>query len=96
MEKALEVFDNRLRRVQTSHLNDIMGKEIERFQPPIVRGHAVKIKFVMQIPTHTPAFAFYCSHPDDIKTPYRNFLDNKLRSHFNFSGVPIKIFFRKK
>ncbi|KAA5532141.1 ribosome biogenesis GTPase Der [Taibaiella lutea] len=96
MEKALEVFDNRLRRVQTSHLNDIMGKEIERFQPPIVRGHSVKVKFVMQIPTHTPAFAFYCSHPDDIKTPYRNFLDNKLRSHFNFSGVPIKIFFRKK
>lgn len=96
MEKALEVFDNRLRRIQTSHLNEIMGKEIERFQPPIVRGHAVKIKFVMQIPTHTPAFAFYCSHPDDIKTPYRNFLDNKLRSHFNFSGVPIKIFFRKK
>lgn len=96
MEKALEVFDNRLRRVQTSHLNEIMGKEIERFQPPIVRGHSVKIKFVMQIPTHTPAFAFYCSHPDDIKTPYRNFLDNKLRSHFNFSGVPIKIFFRKK
>jgi len=96
MEKALEVFDNRLRRVQTSVLNEIMHKEIERFQPPIVRGHAVKIKFVMQIPTHTPAFAFYCSHPDDIKTPYRNFLDNKLRTHFNFSGVPIKIFFRKK
>lgn len=96
MEKALEVFDNRLRRIQTSPLNDVMGKEIERFQPPIVRGHAVKIKFVMQIPTHTPAFAFYCSHPDDIKTPYRNFLDNKLRQHYNFSGVPIKIFFRKK
>jgi GTP-binding protein len=96
MEKALEVFDNRLRRVQTSVLNEIMHKEIERFQPPIVRGHAVKIKFVMQIPTHTPAFAFYSSHPDDIKTPYRNFLDNKLRSHFNFTGVPIKIFFRKK
>jgi GTP-binding protein len=96
MEKALEVFDNRLRRIQTSVLNDIMHKEIERFQPPIVRGHSVKIKFVMQIPTHTPAFAFYCSHPDDIKTPYRNFLDNKLRSHFNFCGVPIKIFFRKK
>jgi len=96
MEKALEVFDNRLRRVQTSVLNEIMQKEIERFQPPIVRGHSVRIKFVMQIPTHTPAFAFYSNHPDDIKTPYRNFLDNKLRSHFNFSGVPIKIFFRKK
>lgn len=96
IEKALEVFDNRLRRIPTSHLNEIMQKEIERFGPPVVRGYMVKIKFVMQIPTHTPAFAFYSNHPDDIKTPYRNFLDNKLRSHFNFSGVPIKIFFRKK
>ena len=96
VEKALEVFDNRLRRVPTSVLNEIMQKEIERFTPPVVRGYTVRIKFVMQIPTHTPAFAFYSNHPDDIKTPYRNFLDNKLRSHFNFSGVPIKIFFRKK
>ncbi|WP_118973334.1 ribosome biogenesis GTPase Der [Taibaiella koreensis] len=96
IEKALEVFDNRLRRVPTSLLNEVMQKEIERFAPPVVRGYTVRIKFVMQIPTHTPAFAFYSNHPDDIKTPYRNFLDNKLRSHFNFSGVPIKIFFRKK
>ncbi len=96
MEKALEVFDNRLRRIQTSVLNEIMQKEIERFTPPVVRGYTVRIKFVMQIPTHTPAFAFYTNHPDDIKTPYRNFLENKIRSHFNFSGVPIKIFFRKK
>ncbi len=96
MEKALEVFDNRLRRIPTSVLNEVMQKEIERFAPPVVRGYTVRIKFVMQIPTHTPAFAFYSNHPDDIKTPYRNFLDNKLRSHFNFSGVPIKIFFRKK
>lgn len=96
IEKALEVFENRLRRIPTSLLNEIMQKEIERFSPPVVRGHSVRIKFVMQIPTHTPAFAFYSNHPDEIKTPYRNFLDNKLRSHFNFSGVPIKIFFRKK
>ncbi len=96
VEKALEVFENRLRRVTTSHLNEIMLKEIERFTPPVVRGHSVRIKFVMQIPTHTPAFAFYSNHPDEIKTPYRNFLENKLRSHFNFTGVPIKIFFRKK
>lgn len=96
VEKALEVFENRLRRITTSHLNEIMLKEIERFTPPVVRGHSVRIKFVMQIPTHTPAFAFYSNHPDEIKTPYRNFLENKLRSHFNFTGVPIKIFFRKK
>jgi GTP-binding protein len=96
MEKAIEVFENRLKRITTSHLNEIMLKEIERFTPPVVRGHSVRIKFVMQIPTHTPAFAFYSNHPDEIKTPYRNFLENKLRSHFNFTGVPIKIFFRKK
>lgn len=96
MEKALEVFDNRLRRITTSQLNDIMQKEIVRWPPPVVRGQTVRIKFVMQIPTHTPAFAFYSNHPDWIKTPYRNFLENKLRSHFNFTGVPIKIFFRKK
>ncbi len=96
MEKALEVFDNRRKRIPTSLLNEIMQKEIEHFQPPMVRGQNVRIKFIMQIPTHTPAFAFYSNHPDYIKTPYRNFLDNKLRKHFNFSGVPIKIFFRKK
>lgn len=96
MEKALDVFDNRMRRIQTSVLNDIMLKEVERFQPPVVRGQTVRIKFVMQIPTHTPAFAFYSNRPDDVRPPYRNFLENKLRSHFDFSGVPIKIFFRKK
>lgn len=96
MEKALEVFDNRLRRITTSQLNEVMQKEIERWPPPVVRGQTVRIKFVMQIPTHTPAFAFYSNHPDWIKTPYRNFLENKLRSHFNFNGVPVKIFFRKK
>lgn len=96
MEKALEVYDNRRLRIRTSDLNEIMLKEIERFTPPIVRGYSVRIKFVMQLPTYTPAFAFYSNHPDDIKEPYRNFLENKLRQHFNFKGVPIKIFFRKK
>ncbi|MBC7554704.1 MAG: ribosome biogenesis GTPase Der [Taibaiella sp.] len=96
MEKALEVYENRMRRVTTSVINDIMLKEIERFAPPIVRGHAVKIKFVQQIPTHVPSFAFFCNNPDDVKEPYKNFLENKLRSHFNFSGVPIRIFMRQK
>lgn len=96
MEKALEVYDNRRLRIATSELNEIMLKEIERFTPPIVRGYSVKIKFIMQLPTHTPVFAFYSNHPDDIKQAYRNFLENKLRQHFDFNGVPIKIFFRKK
>ncbi|WP_276134105.1 ribosome biogenesis GTPase Der [Polluticoccus soli] len=96
MEKALEVYDNRQRRVATSKLNEIMLKEIERFQPPMTRGHAVKIKFVQQIPTVVPSFAFFANYPDAIKDSYKNFLENKIRSHFNFSGVPVRIFFRKK
>ncbi|MBS1645660.1 MAG: ribosome biogenesis GTPase Der [Bacteroidetes bacterium] len=95
MEKALEVFENRRRRIGTSHLNDVMGKEIDRFPPPLMRGHSVKIKYISQVPTPVPAFAFYTNHPDAIKEQYRNFLENKLRSHFNFSGVPVRIFFRK-
>lgn len=96
MEKALEVYENRSKRVPTSELNDVMLKEIERFPPPMARGYAVKIKFVQQVPTAVPSFAFYSNHPDAVKESYRNFLENKLRSHFNFSGVPVRIFIRKK
>lgn len=96
MEKALEVYDNRQKRIATSKLNDVMLKEINRFPPPMTRGHSVKIKFVQQLPTVVPSFAFYANYPNAIKKPYRNFLENKLRSHFDFSGVPIRIFFRDK
>jgi GTP-binding protein len=96
MEKALEVYENRSRRVQTSVLNEIMLKEIERYPPAMSRGYAVKIKFVQQVPTAVPSFAFFSNHPDAIKESYKNFLENKIRSHFNFSGVPVRIFTRKK
>lgn len=96
IETALEVYDNRLRRIQTSVLNEIMLKAIEAYHPPVVRGVPIRIKYVTQIPTHTPAFAFFCNLPDDVKTPYRNYLENQIRSNFNFKGVPVKIFFRKK
>lgn len=96
MEKAIEVYDSRQRRITTSQLNDIMLKEIQHYPPPMARGHAVSIKFVQQIPTVVPSFAFFSNHPEAIKESYKNFLENKLRSHFNFSGVPIRIFFRKK
>lgn len=96
MEKALEVYDNRQRKIQTSKLNDIMLKEIQHYPPPMTRGHSVKIKFVQQLPTVVPSFAFYANYPDAIKAPYKNFLENKLRSHFNFNGVPIRLFFRDK
>lgn len=96
MEKALEVYDSRKRRIATSQLNEIMLKEIQHYPPPMMRGHAVSIKFVQQIPTVVPSFAFFANHPDAIKDSYKNFLENKLRTHFNFSGVPVRIFFRKK
>lgn len=96
MEAALKVYENKNRKVATSKLNEVMLKAIETFHPPVVRGNAVKIKYTTQLPTHTPSFAFFCNYPDDIKTPYRNYLENKLRENFEFSGVPLRLFFRKK
>lgn len=96
IEAAIEVFENRTRKIPTSQLNEIMLKAIQSYQPPMVRGNLIKIKYVSQLPTHTPSFAFFCNHPDDLKTPYRNYLENQLRMHFNFKGVPVRIFFRKK
>lgn len=97
IEKALEVYENKKRKIPTSKLNDIMLKAVEAYHAPVVRGHAIKIKYVTQLPTtNSPAFAFFCNYPDDIKQPYKNYLENQLRQKFNFSGVPIRIFFRKK
>jgi len=96
IEAALEVYENRRRRVATSQLNEIMLKAVEAYHPPVVRGNLIKIKYITQLPTHTPTFAFFCNYPDDVKTPYKNYLENQLREKFNFSGVPIRLFFRKK
>lgn len=96
MEAALKVYDNRLQKIPTSKLNDVMQKALESYHAPVVRGHAVKIKFVTQLPTAVPSFAFFCNFPDDIKKPYRNYLENQMRENFPLTGVPIRIFFRKK
>jgi GTP-binding protein len=96
IEIALDVDANRRKKISTSELNNVMLKAIEAYHAPVVRGHPVKIKYVTQLPTVVPSFAFFCNFPDDIKTPYKNYLENKLREHFNFTGVPIRIFFRKK
>lgn len=96
IEIALEVVENKKRRVPTSQLNDVMLKAIASYHPPVVRGNPVSIKYVTQLPTHVPSFAFFCNYPDDIKAPYRNYLENKLRESFDFKGVPVRIFFRKK
>jgi len=96
IEMALQVYENRQRKVSTSKLNEIMQEALKSYHPPVVRGHPVKIKFVTQLPTAVPSFAFFCNFPDDIKTPYKNYLENQLRENFNFQGVPVRIFFRKK
>ena len=97
LEKAMEVYDNRKRKLPTSQLNDVMQEALKAYQPPVVRGNPIKIKYVMQLPeTAVPTFVFYANFPDDIKDPYKNYLENKLRENFNFSGVPLRIFFRKK
>lgn len=96
MEKTIEVHDNMKRRIQTSKLNEFMLKEIQRFPPPMSRGHNVSIKFVRQLPTRTPSFACYANYPEALSNAYRNFIENKLRGQYNFSGVPLRIYFRKK
>ena len=96
IEMALDVFENKTRKIPTSKLNDIMLKAIEKYQAPVVRGHVIKIKFVQQLPTRVPSFAFFTNFPDDVKTPYRNYLENQVRANFKFTGVPVRIYFRKK
>jgi len=96
IEIGLEVYDSRHQKISTSKLNDVMLKAVESYHAPVVRGHAVKIKYVTQLSTPIPSFAFFTNYPDDIKLPYKNYLENQLRTHFNLKGVPIRIFFRKK
>ena len=96
IELATEVYENRSRKVPTSQLNEALLPEIEHYPPPAVRGKYIKIKYITQLPTHSPTFAFFCNHPKDIKTSYERFLENKLRNHFDFKGVPMKLVFRNK
>ena len=96
IELALEVNENRNRKIPTSQLNDIMLKAVEAYHAPVVRGNTVKIKYVTQLPTAVPSFAFFTNYPEDIKPAYKNYLENQLRLKFKLTGVPIRIFFRKK
>lgn len=96
IETALEVYENRKQKIPSSRLNEVMLKAIEQHHPPMVRGYNVTIKYVTQLPTPVPSFAFFSNHPKDIKPPYKRYLENQLRTHFNLSGVPIRLFFRQK
>jgi GTP-binding protein len=95
VETALQVYESRSRKIPTSQLNDKMLKAVEAYKPPMTRGHLIRIKYVTQLPTVVPSFAFFSNYPDELKTPYRNYLENKLRENFDFKGVPVRIFFRK-
>ena len=96
IETAVDVYNNRSLRVPTHKLNDTMLPIIENTPPPSTKGKYVKIKFCTQLPTPTPQFAFFANLPQYVKDPYKRFIENKLRQHFNFNGVPIQIHFRKK
>jgi len=96
LEEVVQVYENRTRKIPTSKLNETMLDIINRNPPPSLKGKWIKIKFVTQLPTHAPSFAFFCNLPQYVKDPYKRFLENKLREKFNFTGVPIQIFMRKK
>ncbi len=96
LEAALHVYENRRRKLKTSEFNRVMLEAIEEFPPPSLKGKYVKIKYATQLPTHAPSFAFYCNLPQYVKEPYKRFLENKIRENWDFRGVPIQIFMRKK
>ena len=96
LETAVEIFENRKQRISTSKFNDVMLPIIEATPPPALKGKYVKIKYCMQLPTPTPQFVFFANLPQYVKDPYKRFIENKLREQYNFSGVPIDIYFRQK
>ena len=96
IETAVAVYQNRTKKIKTSKLNDVLLPIIENYPPPAYKAKYVKIKYIMQLPTPQPQFAFFCNLPQYVKDPYKRFLENKLREHFNFTGVPISVYMRKK
>jgi GTP-binding protein len=96
LEEAMKVYQNRKQKIQTSKLNELMLPLIEANQPPTNKGKVVRIKYVNQLPTETPSFAFFCNLPQYVREPYKRYLENRLREHFDFKGVPIQIYMRSK
>ncbi|HON19100.1 MAG TPA: ribosome biogenesis GTPase Der, partial [Salinivirgaceae bacterium] len=96
LDSIVQVYKNRSQRVPTSQLNELILPEIENYPPPAYKGKFIKIKYITQLPTKTPQFVFFCNLPQYVKEPYKRFLENKIRHHFNFNGVPIEIYMRKK
>jgi GTP-binding protein len=96
IETALTVAENRARKIPTAKLNEMIENATQKQSPPSFRGHLIKIKYGTQLPLAYPAFALFCNYPDEVKENYRNFLENQIREAFEFTGSPIRIFFRQK
>ena len=96
LETAIDVFENRKKRIKTSELNEVLLEAVEAYPPPSVKGKFIKIKYVTQLPSPTPSFALFANLPQYIKEPYRRYIENQIREHFNFTGVPIQVYFRQK
>ena len=96
VEKAVEVYNNKIKKVPTSQLNDALLPEIVHYPPPAIKGKHIQIKYITQVNAATPTFAFFCNLPQYIQESYQRFLENRLRENFDFTGVPVRLFFRKK
>lgn len=96
LEEAMMVYQNRTQRISTSELNEFTQEVVDAYPPPAWKGKFIKIKYATQLPTHAPSFAFFCNLPQYVKEPYKRYIENKIRERYNFSGVPMQIFFRKK
>ncbi len=100
IHKVLDLVEtvnrNRTRKIPTSELNEVMLEIVKQNPPPALKGKYVKIKYVTQLPTYTPSFAFFCNLPQYVKEPYRRYVENRMREKYEFTGVPLRIFFRKK
>jgi len=96
LEVAVEVYESRKQKVKTSELNEVLLKAVEAYPPPSAKGKYIKIKYVTQLPSPTPTFALFANLPQYVKEPYRRYIENQLREHFKFTGVPLQVFFRQK
>ena len=96
LEAAIQVYKNRAQKIATSVFNEVMLPLIEQHPPPAIKGKYIRIKYCMQLPTDTPTFVFFANLPQYIKEPYKRYIENQLRQNFDFLGVPIQIYFRKK
>lgn len=96
LEVANQVYENKTKKISTSKLNDVLLPIIENYPPPSMKGKYVKIKYITQLPGRAPSFAFFCNLPQYVREDYKRFLENKIRENFDFTGVPVQIYFRQK